>query len=336
MRILELLLPHVNNDKDLSKNNTRYIDALRTRMNSYVDKISDPKTSIKSKEFLKTKLKDDYTRYRSALTEFSKKTNKLTELFSGNKNWEWGVESKNEAIAYFKINDKFYTFNAYSSNNGVWDIEFYLTQPPTPTDILTRHKYGITGTGSSVTVLSTIVDIMKSFLDRYISHISALTFSADEPSRRKLYSAMITRLLPDWDVKFKNNVFVVTPLYSQDVLTESVNKLPLTDDDFKTVKELMSSRIPAIVAHIYLQDVIDDDEFTSLIKELEEKDPDIDIRPFIVEWIKRVMPDQLYRFTGDTPTYKQKLGTLSPIHGYDTHMYRGTNEPITGNAYGSK
>jgi hypothetical protein len=31
-----------------------------------------------------------------------------------------------------------------------------------------------------------------------------------------------------------------------------------------------------------------------------------------------------------------KEGRLSPIHGYDPHMYKGSNDPITGNAYGRR
>ena len=67
---------------------------------------------------------------------------------------------------------------------------------------------------------------------------------------------------------------------------------------------------------------------------MEKTDPARDVRPLIVEWFKRVMPDQLYRFTGAEDTMQRKQGLLSPIHGYDPHQYKGTNDPITGNAYG--
>ena len=46
------------------------------------------------------------------------------------------------------------------------------------------------------------------------------------------------------------------------------------------------------------------------------------------------MPDQMYRFTGDKVSEIQKKGLLSPIHGYDPKMFKGTNDPITGDAYG--
>jgi len=119
-------------------------------------------------------------------------------------------------------------------------------------------------------------------------------------------------------------------------IKEAVNKLPLTDNDFDLVKQLMCYPIPAVIAPMYLQEIFDDDEFNDMLKEWEETNPNMDIRPQVVEWFKRVMPDQMYRFTGDKQTMKQKMGLSSVIHGYDPGMYHGTNEPITGNAYGSR
>jgi hypothetical protein len=48
------------------------------------------------------------------------------------------------------------------------------------------------------------------------------------------------------------------------------------------------------------------------------------------------MPDQMYRFTDDHQSENQKKGVLSPIHGYDPKMYKGTNDAIMGNAYGRR
>ena len=113
-----------------------------------------------------------------------------------------------------------------------------------------------------------------------------------------------------------------------------MNKLPLTDNDFELVKQLMSSPIPAIVAPIYLQEILDDDEFNDMLAEWEQTSPAMDVRPHVVEWFKRVMPDQMYRFNDSSQTMKQKMALQSVIHGYDPHMYHGANEPITGNAFG--
>ncbi len=117
-------------------------------------------------------------------------------------------------------------------------------------------------------------------------------------------------------------------------LNEAVHKLPLTEEDFELVKTLMSRPIPAVIAPIYIQEIIDDDEFNGMLNEFADTNPGMDIRPHVVDWLKRVMPDQMYRFDHSGATMKQKLGQTSVIHGYDPHQYHGSNDPITGNAYG--
>lgn len=191
MKILEILLPRTLNDRSISPRNIQKIDALQKRMDGYVDKILDPKTSLQGKEFLKSRLRDDYYELRNTI-------------------------GRVHAVA------------------------------------------------------------------------------------------------------------------------EAVHKLPLTNEDFELVQELMLRPIPAAIAPIYIQDIIIDDEFTDQINSIEESDPGRDVRPLIVEWFRRVMPDQMYRFNGEAQTMKQKMGMLSPLHGYDPHMYHGSNEPITGDAYGRR
>lgn len=117
-------------------------------------------------------------------------------------------------------------------------------------------------------------------------------------------------------------------------LNEAVHKLPLTNEDFELVRTLMSRPIPAVIAPIYIQEIIDDDEFNGMLNEFAEMEPGMDVRPHVVEWMRRVMPDQMYRFNDSAQTEKQKLGQDSVIHGYDPHMYHGSNDPITGDAYG--
>ncbi len=196
MRIIEILLPRGAKDKSLSPRDARRIDMLQKRMDAYVDKIGDPRTSKAGKEFLKSQLRSDY--------------NDLRELIS--------------------------------------------------------------------------------------------------------------------------------PLHV--VVSEAVHKLPLTDKDFELVKQLMEKPIPAIIAPIYISDIIDDDELNDQFRSLEETEPGRDIRPLIAEWIDRVMPDQMYRFGQEVGDEKQKMGLYSPVHGYDPRMYKGgtdTGTAQTGNnAYGFK
>jgi RNA polymerase sigma factor (sigma-70 family) len=119
-------------------------------------------------------------------------------------------------------------------------------------------------------------------------------------------------------------------------LKEAVHKIPITTEDFDAVKELMNFPIPAAIARIYLQDCIDDDAFNDELQILEDTEPARDVRPLIAEWFERVMPDQMFHFRDDKKKgdLNQKQGILSPIHGYDPHVYKGTNDPITGDAYG--
>ena len=117
-------------------------------------------------------------------------------------------------------------------------------------------------------------------------------------------------------------------------LKEAVHKLPLTEEDFELVKTLMSHPIPAIVAPIYLQEILDDDEFTSMLQEWEETSPAMDVRPHVVEWFKRVMPDQMHRFLNNEQTMKQKMGLQSVIHGYEPDDYHTSAAESSGNAYG--
>ena len=69
MRIIEILLPKGTSDKSLSPQAVRKIDALQNRMDSYVDKITDPNTSKAGKDFLKAKLKKDLEELKGILPE---------------------------------------------------------------------------------------------------------------------------------------------------------------------------------------------------------------------------------------------------------------------------
>jgi hypothetical protein len=190
MRIIEILLPKNITDKSLSSGEVRRIDALQKRMSMYADKILNPNINSRSRDFLKSKLKDDYD-----------------------------------------------------------ELKTLIPLPP--------HS-----------------------------------------------------------------------------LNEAITKLPLSDKDFETVKKIMERPIPAIIAPIYISEIIEDNELNDQLKSLEESDPGKDVRPLIADWFNRVMPDQMYRFGQEVADTNQQKGTLSPIHGYDSHFYKGSDDPITGNAYG--
>lgn len=247
MKIIEILLPNTLSDKSLSPKTLHKIDLLQQRMNSYVDKILDPKTSERGREFLKSRLRDDYYELRDEIP----RVHRIAE---------------NEKLVQYEIYDK-------------------------------RTGERIPGRGP------------------YNSRMRA------------------TRAVDQLDNKFGAYRYGYRPIKT--AISEAISKLPLTHDDFELVKKLMEKPIPAIIAPIYIHEIIEDDELNDQFSSLEDSNPGFDVRPLIAEWFKRVMPDQMYRFNGDRQSYAQKNGVLSPIHGYDSHEYHGTNDPLTGNAYGS-
>lgn len=245
MRIVEILLSKKISNKELSPKAAREIDALQTRIDSYVDKILDPNTSSAGKEFLKSRLRDDYHELKLLLPQNT-------------------FVAEDSPIRYE-------VFDRETGNN------------------IPGHNH---------------------YTDKILANKAAdqldNAYGAYKHGYRRAH------------VKLK----------------EAVHKLPLTHDDFEMVKHIMSRPIPAVIAPIFISDVINDDELNDQLLSLEEFDPAMDVRPLIAEWFERVMPDQKYRFTGETREENQKKGLLSPIHGYDPKMYKGTNDPVTGNAYG--
>lgn len=381
MRVLEILLPKNTKDKDLSPKALRQIDFLQRRMDSYVDKILDPKTSSAGKEFLKSRLRDDYYELKDLLPHtheiaenentqyevYDRKTGErvsgrgpynsrvkarravdqldnqyggyrygyrpiqpIKELFQQGADWEWVYRGSEERVADFKIGNIPYRFTASMASPkepDIWELEFQSMDPKSRSN---KDNFGLTGTGNAADVFSTVIDIIRSLLSDKSITVNVLKMTAIEDSRRKLYQRMIRRLLPNWDIQEHDVDIYATRPYQK--LSEAVHKLPITDEDFEVLKELMNSPIPAAIAPIYIDEIINDDELNDLISSLEETHPSRDVRPLIVEWVNRVMPDQMYRFRDEG--ISDRKGILSPIHGYDPHIYKGTNDPITGNAYG--
>ena len=244
MKILEILLPKRINDNSISPRTAAKIDYIQSRMSQYVDKIMDPNTTPKGREFLKSRLRDEY--------------HELKKTFGS---MHHVAESENE------------------------QYEVY--------DIKTGEK--VSGPYST---------------------------------------AKRARLASDKkDIEYGAIRYSVRPVKK---LSEAIQRIPLSDEDFDALKEMMCKPIPATIAPIYIQGLIIDDEFTDQIAALEEKDPGMDVRPFIVEWIDRVMPDQMFRFRDEFKVPAKEKGLYSVVHGYDPQSYKGTNDPITGDAFGSR
>jgi len=131
----------------------------------------------------------------------------LTELFQQSKDWVWMRERPNEAVAKFQVGDQPYRFLAYCEDvNGVgpWEVEFVRERGESrPT------RFGLSGTGNSAEVMSTVVDIMRAFLEKHKGKVTKLVFDAKEDSRQGLYAKMAKRLLPDWKLHQDGESFVL-------------------------------------------------------------------------------------------------------------------------------
>ena len=123
----------------------------------------------------------------------------ISELFQPGKDWKWSFTGSQEAVAVFHVGGIPYQFYAYrpDENFAGWDVEFKNADRGKDR----TAKFGLTGTGNSAEVMSTIADIMREFLTKYQGKITELTFTADEPSRRALYTRMAKRLLPAWELQ---------------------------------------------------------------------------------------------------------------------------------------
>lgn len=245
MRVLEILLPKGTSDRSISPQMVNKIDELQKRMDQYVDKICDPSTSAQGREFLKSKLRDDY----------------------------------------YDLKDTIQHINVMAEDDSLENVKYEVYDKRTGTKVAGPYA-----------------------------------------TRTRARSA-VDKL----DNKYGGYRYGYRPI---NTLNEAVHKLPLSNDDFDLVKKIMEKPIPAVISSIYIHEIINDDELNDQIKSFEDAEPNRDVRPLIAEWLERVMPDQMYRFRNEHRDANQEMGLLSPIHGYDPKMYKGTNDPITGNAYG--
>lgn len=148
---------------------------------------------------------------------------KLDELFQPGKDWQWSFQGSEEAVAVFHVGEIPYMFHAYGTD-GVWEVEFKRHG----SKLDRANKFGLTGTGNSAEVMSTVVDIMRAFLEKYKDKIETLTFSAKEDSRQGLYAKMVKRLLPNWTMKQDKEDFIL--IAPSQVAEEVLDEMPLPAD----------------------------------------------------------------------------------------------------------
>lgn len=192
----------------------------------------------------------------------------ITEVFEpGKQNWKWRRQSSDEAFASFVVGDREYQWHAFSSeaNPAKWEIQFRLMRVPADPDGL--DLFGQTGTGNSAEVLSTAVDITRSFLQNYgLDKVEEITFNAKEDSRINLYAKMIKRLLPNWELSSRKSLshgmqFTLTDPRAYDKPENKINEIEATGGT--AVEELKA----ALVARKQkLQSASDDQVYDSIDK----------------------------------------------------------------------
>lgn len=148
----------------------------------------------------------------------------ITELFEPKApTWEWMFRGSEEATADFQVGEIPYRFHAYSNGENDWEVEFKVRTYDRSTTAR-KTRFGLTGTGNSAEVMSTVVDIMREFLEMYRGKIDTIGFTAEEPSRQKLYMRMMKRLLPNWDIHtYDSGSGLGFTVVAPDNLTEEIN-----------------------------------------------------------------------------------------------------------------
>jgi hypothetical protein len=151
--------------------------------------------------------KGDVQLFKPRVTKLMKE-DELTELFAPGKDWKWSFTGSKEAVAVFHVGNIPYVFTAYTRADApdVWEAEFKNAER----DGDKTSKFGLTGTGNSAEVMSTIADIMRAFLEKYKDTIRILVFTAKESSRQALYARMAKRLMPNWRLTQVGGDFILT------------------------------------------------------------------------------------------------------------------------------
>lgn len=120
----------------------------------------------------------------------------LTELFNNAFNYE--LERKDsgswKAIFFTTNNSRvLVSFDESSTEVKAFDVDFRRGAPGATT-------YEITGEGDAIRIFSTVIEIIRDFVKRENPNI--VTFNAKEPSRKKLYARLATKICPL--IGFKN------------------------------------------------------------------------------------------------------------------------------------
>ena len=162
---------------------------------------------------------------------------RLRELFDNPATYKWDQFDKKAGQASFYIGDLEYDVLI---TNQIDDE--YETDEDTPTDADVEFAcidkegnriYDLTKSGNSNIVFATVVAVMRAYLTKY--PVASLQFSAAEPSRQRLYTSMVKRLLPTWTISRRGTAFYAEP--------PAKVKPPLPNEPMK-LRELFDNPVP--------------------------------------------------------------------------------------------
>lgn len=123
--------------------------------------------------------------------------------------WEWVYQDDNAFEINFKTIDNEYAFiGEYNERTDSWNVYFVLLQYDEYSQPQLQSK--VTGTGNEFVVFSTVIDIIREFIQLY--NPTQIDFSADEPNRQQLYKSLVRRKLPNWNYTLDNKNIVLTKL----------------------------------------------------------------------------------------------------------------------------
>ena len=114
----------------------------------------------------------------------SKYDMRINELFAGGADWEWIGRTRSLSKAKFTVEDQDYEVWFAGDLHAV-HIGFMWKRDE-------KYSMGTTGTGNAAQVMSTVIAIIKSFVDE--TQPPEFYFSGNGASRVRLYTRMATRL----------------------------------------------------------------------------------------------------------------------------------------------
>lgn len=146
---------------------------------------------------------------------------KLLELFDKGADAHWFDISENGGMAEFIIGQQHYRFMISDFDVGdeydvkAWTVEFSLV------DKQGDPRYDNTGTGNQFPLYSTVLKLVKEFLEHVDMDPRPLVFGAADAGRKTLYARLMGRFLSGWKITTERQDVVAWPPGTEPVYVPS-------------------------------------------------------------------------------------------------------------------